>query len=609
MEVNMEKQPWFLRVSGELAQALNGHYAPMLQTLLQDAELQGGDLWAAQVALSEDPNPITADVLLERTPYMTAEQVYKQLVEAAEHGVLTAVSIHTYQLTNKGRTFAQSVQPAVAKAASGLTPIPLEKMTQLSDYLRQIVNAAVAADEPAKPSLIRSRFYEPGADAPVLEQIRRSLNDLAAFRDDVHIAAWRTYDLDGHEWEAFSHSYGEFVFGEPANTGEALAEKLGSFRGHDAASYTVALQKVATRGWLVETDGRFTITNEGKQVLQAVEDETDRLFYAPWSLSADELTTLQSLMEVVRDRLKPPEFKETWALLDEAQQHIGTHFWPVLQSKNEEVGFEGWDLALTRRAGSLDNGLTADHMLAFIPYGHANVISDRLNQTITRGFVEANNNGGFVATTKGRQGVKLVLEAAETAVSALPHLADDKMSRLSSLLGKLSESFVNSETLTEKPAVLDSREFSSSEIKSVLWQINRYMVDAFAFRDDAHVAAWKAIDVPGHQWEAFSHVWGENIWGDKVDTIAAVAQKLAFRGYDEAMYTAVLTDCVARGWLTVDDAGVYTVTEAGQALRQEAETTTDNNFYAPWTVFTVPERIELHTLLTELSELLKPKEE
>ncbi|MCP5100348.1 MAG: hypothetical protein GY943_32755, partial [Chloroflexi bacterium] len=274
----MEKHPWYLQVSGELAQALNGHYMPTLQTLMQEAELQGGDLWAAQTALSEVPKPLTAAVLLERTPYMTAEQVNQQLEAATERGAITAVSPNTYQLTDKGRNFAQAVQPAVAEVAKVLAPIPVEKIEQLAGYLRQIVDACVAADEPAKPALMRSRFYEPGADAPVLERIRRYLNDLAAFRDDVHIAAWRAYDLAGHEWEAFSHAYGEFVFGDVANTGEALAEKLGGFRGHDAASYTTALQKVAARGWLVEEDGRFTITNEGKQLRQAVEDETDRLF-------------------------------------------------------------------------------------------------------------------------------------------------------------------------------------------------------------------------------------------------------------------------------------------------------------------------------------------
>ncbi|MCP5097184.1 MAG: hypothetical protein GY943_16680, partial [Chloroflexi bacterium] len=377
----------------------------------------------------------------------------------------------------------------------------------------------------------------------------------------------------------------------------------------DAASYTTALQKVAARGWLVEEDGRFTITNEGKQLRQAVEDETDRLFYSPWTLSKDKLSDMQSLMEAARDGLKPPEFKDTWTLIGEAQQHIGRQLIATIQSKNKEIGFEGWDLALTRRASNLEDGLTIDYMLEFIPYGHVNVIAERLEQTIARGFVEANDDDGFVATDTGRHGVQVVFGAAETAVSELPHLSNEKMAQLSTLLGKLSDGFVDAEQPAEKPAVADSRMFPSGEIKSVLWQINRHMADGFAFRDDAHVAVWKAYDVSGHQWEAFSHVWGEKIWGDKVSTAAAVAEKLGFRGYDEAAYTAVLTDCVERGWLAVDKAGEYTVTEVGQSLRQEAETATDNNFYAPWAVLNVPERIELHELLTELAETLKPKEE
>ncbi|MCP5097178.1 MAG: hypothetical protein GY943_16650, partial [Chloroflexi bacterium] len=311
----------------------------------------------------------------------------------------------------------------------------------------------------------------------------------------------------------------------------------------DAASYTTALQKVAARGWLVEEDGRFTITNEGKQLRQAVEDETDRLFYAPWPLNKDELANLQALMEAVRDGLKPPEFKDTWKLMGDVQTHIGAHFSPVMQDRNKAVGFEGWDLAITRRADVVEAGVTVSYMRGFAAYYRSETISERLEQVAARGFIERTDGDGYVATEKGRQGAKLVMDAAETAVSELTQLSDEKMDRLSSLLGKWSDGFANAEAPTKKPALQDSQQFSATPIQPIMWQINRYMADGFSFRDDAHVAAWKAYDVPDYQWEAFSHVWGEKIWGDKVSTAAAVAEKLGFRGYDEAAYTAVLTDC------------------------------------------------------------------
>ncbi|MEZ4642204.1 MAG: hypothetical protein R3E31_05595 [Chloroflexota bacterium] len=171
--------------------------------------------------------------------------------------------------------------------------------------LRQLVDASLAAPNLAKPawngvvSMIR-------AAAPVVERIRRYLNDLNAFRDDAHISAWRSHELAGYEWETLGHVHGAYVFGEPALTAVALAEKLGGFRGYDAAAYQTALDKLTARGWLTVTDGQYAATAEGEQMRAAAEEETDRLYFAPWALTGAELADLSALLTAVRDGLQLP---------------------------------------------------------------------------------------------------------------------------------------------------------------------------------------------------------------------------------------------------------------------------------------------------------------
>ncbi len=473
--------------------------------------------------------------------------------------------------------------------------------------LRNVVDASSAADEPDAPCLKRSRFYEPGDSAPTLERVRRALNDLAAFRDDVHVAAWREYDLAGYEWEAFSHASGEFVFGDAAPTGEELAAKLGGFRGYNAEAYTAALEKVAARGWLVAENGRFAVTAEGKQVRQSVEDETNRLFYTPWTLSDDELTTLQASMEAIRDNLKPPAAKEIHAALDTAHQTLAGHFWGVLQAKAEEVGFVGWDVTLTRRATGYEAGISLDYIMEQVPYMESSTTQGLLDQAAERGFLQKLGEH-YVATEAGRVGVTAVFDVANDTLAKLTPLSAAKLTNLFDLLGKLSDAMANAEEPAERPVIIDNRLFAAAEDHAILWQISRRMLDMVTFRDDAHVAAWRAKEVPGYEWEAFSHVWGENVWGDKVSTAAEVAGKLSFRGHDEATYTAALQRCVERGWMAVNADGVYSVTEAGQTMRQEVEDATDNYFYAPFAALNVPERIELYELLTHLAEALKLSE-
>jgi hypothetical protein len=62
---------------------------------------------------------------------------------------------------------------------------------------------------------------------------------------------------------------------------------------------------------------------------------------------------------------------------------------------------------------------------------------------------------------------------------------------------------------------------------------------------------------------------------------------------------------VARGWLVGDGSGRFTTTKAGQTLWQQIEARTDELFYNPWQSLTVPERFELHHLLTELHAVLQ----
>ena len=126
------------------------------------------------------------------------------------------------------------------------------------------------------------------------------------------------------------------------------------------------------------------------------------------------------------------------------------------------------------------------------------------------------------------------------------------------------------------------------------------MAQLIAFRDDTHVAAWSTLEIPGHQWELFSHIHGRNIWGEPIANVRDATEKFAFRGYDAVAYAGVLQDCLDRGWLVMAENDRYTTTSAGQVLWQEIEAHTDQLFYNPWQSLTVLERFELHQLLTKL---------
>lgn len=602
----MSQFEWFVPLSGEVANGINVNYSPRLEQWIRDEELDGGAMFIAQTAVPFLPNPITPQNLLARTPYQTEAEARSRLENGVEHGIFTKVDEDGYQLTEKGTQIGQAIPKLAKEIAATLTPLPAEDAETLATLLRQLVDASLAANIEDKTAIELSRKYDPGLDAPVVERIRRYMIDLLAFRDDAHVTAWRAYDLAGYEWEAFSHVHGELVFGDAVATGAELAEKLGGFRGYDAEQYDAALQKVAERGWLTQEDSKYVVTAEGAQVRTAVEEETDRLFFAPWvTLSDADAAQLKTLMEVLRDNLQPPTPQQVREKMDAAMQAVATNYWPIIQEKTAELGFERYDLFITRRAALVAGGYSGTMLVEQLPYDNPENVRAEFVRAVEKGLIEGSDP--YIATAKGKADVVLIMGAVNEKLANITAVPKEDVERLLALLTQLNDAIADAEDPANKPATLGARKLVNNDAP-LLWQLGLQFSILNAFRDDVHTVAWQTkYDIPGHQWEAFSHVWAENVWGDPVATADAVTEKLGFRGYDVEDYTAVLQDCVNRGWL-IETEGTYSVTEEGKQLRQEAEETTDNLFYGPWQALRGSDLIELDDLLKKVSELLQPVE-
>ena len=91
------------------------------------------------------------------------------------------VGDHAYQLTEKGKQVGTAVPKLAVEIAETLHPLPADDAERLASLMSQLVEASLASDVADKTAIELSRKYDPGADAPVLERIRRSTMDLIAF--------------------------------------------------------------------------------------------------------------------------------------------------------------------------------------------------------------------------------------------------------------------------------------------------------------------------------------------------------------------------------------------------------------------------------------------
>ena len=247
-----------------------------------------------------EPDPISAARMGIRDPYTNPEQYDNLLNELAKVGFLASQEDREYRFTDEGRIALQEVNHAFYTRLGELSPLPTEELAQLEGLMSKIVEASLDAAEPDdKWCISTSHQGHPSQKYAHLAQVDQHLDDLNAFRDDVHLAAWKPYDVSGHAWEALT-----FVWRGEASTADELTEKL-PFRNHPVEANTAALAHLADRGWVEETEDGYRATEKGQALRQQAEEATDRYFFAPWAcLSIAENVQLHNLLTRLRNGLQ-----------------------------------------------------------------------------------------------------------------------------------------------------------------------------------------------------------------------------------------------------------------------------------------------------------------
>ena len=257
------------------------------------------------IAYGSRPSPISAADYVQSAPYTNPEIVTERLGMAVAGGWLEPEG-DGFRIANKGKEAILRINDVFYNRLGEIDPLPEEESAELCGLMARIVEAALAADEPqAKWALQSIHACHPGNGYGSLAEIDQMLDDLNAFRDDVHMASWMTHDISGRDWDALTH-----VWQGEANTAAALAKQL-EIRGYTAEEYAQSLTKLVDRGWLQEGDEGFELTDLGRQVREESELLTDRLFFGPWSeLASTEryrLYTLLTQMKLGLQDLAPSE--------------------------------------------------------------------------------------------------------------------------------------------------------------------------------------------------------------------------------------------------------------------------------------------------------------
>ena len=99
------------------------------------------------------------------------------------------------------------------------------------------------------------------------------------------------------------HVWGDKVWGDPVDTADKVAEKLG-FRGYEPNEYREALEASVGRGWLAHEGEQYVVTEEGRRVREAAEADTDARYYQAWRLEDTAAKDLRGAMGALTEQLQ-----------------------------------------------------------------------------------------------------------------------------------------------------------------------------------------------------------------------------------------------------------------------------------------------------------------
>lgn len=256
--------------------AITAGYEPALERLCLDAGLEPRQWSTLLAAQTFEPEETTPSHLLVRVPFYASEVYGDRLQHLAQRGLLESLPDNHFRLTEAGRAAVSRFITTARLVMAHLDPLPVERSQRLGSLLRRLVHASLEIDPPPNKWSISLSYKLMPPDEPSLPSIEQSFSCLAAYRDDAHLAVWRSSGLSAMALEELTLFWRGEVSGY-----DDLCRKL-SYRGHSCKVFNTVLEELRHHGFIGGSDEALRLTAAGRVYRTELEDLTNRYFFAPW---------------------------------------------------------------------------------------------------------------------------------------------------------------------------------------------------------------------------------------------------------------------------------------------------------------------------------------
>ena len=207
-------------------------------------------------------------------PYATQWDQHFAAASAARDAGLVDENDRRWDLTEAGRDLVSRVRrEADSYLASLPSPLQADELARLGSLLARAFEATAAGLERRWHSHIPRAARMAGDAKHPMVALENAIYGIWQARDDCHMAAWQQAGLDGPTLDTLTR-----IWRGEASSEDDLATKLTSQRPADIAGQLARLRR---EGLVADGDPPRT-TEQGARARQAIEDETDRLFFSAW---------------------------------------------------------------------------------------------------------------------------------------------------------------------------------------------------------------------------------------------------------------------------------------------------------------------------------------
>lgn len=189
-----------------------------------------------------------------------------------------------WRLTPRALEIARDIARKVRVHLRSL-PLPKDPLKRAADVLGRLAGRIPQdAERAARARRLRAATDEPSDDIAGLSS---AVYEMWSFRDDCHVAAWQAAGYEGPVFDVLSH-----VWSSPADVSwtkigghTTLADLAKALEPRqDRADVERALEELVKRGDLPRDGGALRLTPQGKRSRDAIEEDTDRRYFAIWDL-------------------------------------------------------------------------------------------------------------------------------------------------------------------------------------------------------------------------------------------------------------------------------------------------------------------------------------